>query len=793
MMRLLPLLALTLFACKDDGSTPEDTNIGGTDSGPSEVIDNDGDGVPAEEDCDDDDAAVNPAAAEICDGVDNNCDGEVDGANAEGATSWYPDTDGDGYGVEEGAVIDCEAPPGFVAEAQDCVPDDAAFYPGAPETDCLDPNDYNCDGSVGFADGDGDGFAACEECDDGSAAVNPDATEVCDGVDNNCDAVTDGADAADASTWYQDADTDGYGDLDFSTLACEQPAGYAADSTDCDDAQATVNPGATELCNLVDDDCDTLIDEDAADASVWYDDGDGDGYGDPDASLSACEQPSGAVADNTDCDYADGDVSPADAEICDGLDNNCDGSVDEGAADDAATWYNDSDGDGYGDAGSSVSACEAPTGYVSDATDCDDGEGAVNPGEDEVCDGVDNDCDGLTDDSSATDAKTYYSDADGDSYGNASSVLKACSKPTGAVGNKKDCDDGDSAVSPAASEVCDGIDNNCDGLTDDGSAIDATSYYLDGDCDGFGDASALTPSCTSLGDDYTTDSSDCDDADARSFPSATEVCEGADNDCDGSADNSCSTAIEISAPSHDPVNSPAEASACARLGELTTSMNPHDYTNLPSYMKILEGSSTGLASASDFAADYVDFSIRCGSNYSVAPGNYTASTIPWPTLPSTSSGGAGRIRGYINIGCGDELNYTFGLIGNDSVALYIEGQEIMKNNWSDGQWKKFRYVSFPGPGLYAVEVQWSTNLSCEIDPLEVVWSPGFVAGYDNYDTMCASSSCLYGTGVVIPGFTILDFNNLVQSSDGSATSCDQCSTSADCASGETCNSAGICE
>ncbi|MBK6577606.1 MAG: putative metal-binding motif-containing protein [Sandaracinaceae bacterium] len=86
------------------------------------------------------------------------------------------------------------------------------------------------------------------------------------------------------------------------------------------------------------------------------------------------------------------------------------------------------------------------------------------------------------------------------------------------MGNKKDCDDGDSAVSPAASEVCDGIDNNCDGLTDDGSAIDATSYYLDGDCDGFGDASALTPSCTSLGDDYTTDSSDCDDADAAASP-----------------------------------------------------------------------------------------------------------------------------------------------------------------------------------------------------------------------------------------------------------------------------------
>ena len=179
-------LFFTLAACKDESSdvgsdstitgtdsdTPDDTNAPDDTSAPT---DNDGDGVPADEDCDDNNAEVFPGAAESCDGLDNNCDGSVD----EGVLStFYVDGDGDGYGDTAQPVEACEAPEGASALGDDCDDEDAAFNPGASETDCDDPNDYNCDGSTGFADNDSDGFAACQECDDGDAAVNPDATEV---------------------------------------------------------------------------------------------------------------------------------------------------------------------------------------------------------------------------------------------------------------------------------------------------------------------------------------------------------------------------------------------------------------------------------------------------------------------------------------------------------------------------------------------------------------------------------------------------------------------------------------
>ena len=255
-MTLLLSLSFALVACKDDGSdsvTPSDS-VGSTDSdaGPTDA---DGDGYDVETDCDDDNAAVNPAAAETCDGLDNNCDGVAD----EGVTStFYQDADGDGYGDDAAPVDACEAPEGASALGGDCDDADVAFNPGAAEIDCDDPNDYNCDGSTGYADGDNDGFAACQECDDGDATINPSATEVCDERDNNCDGSTD---EGVTSTFYQDTDTDGYGDPDFSAQACEAPAGYTADSSDCDDAAATVNPGATEVCNGLDDDCDTLTDD----------------------------------------------------------------------------------------------------------------------------------------------------------------------------------------------------------------------------------------------------------------------------------------------------------------------------------------------------------------------------------------------------------------------------------------------------------------------------------------------------------------------------------------------------
>ena len=498
----LTILALTLAACKDDGPPVSETALPPTDSG--SAVDNDGDGVPADEDCDDDDASVNPSAQELCDGLDNNCDGQAD----EGVLlSWYADGDGDGYGAGE-PIEACAAPEGHVAVAEDCDDARADINPAAAETDCADPTDYNCDGSTGFADNDGDGFPACEDCDDADGAVNPDGVEVCDGLDNNCDGLTDGADALDAATYYQDRDGDTFGDADFMELACAAPEGYAAQAGDCDDGAAAVNPSATEVCNTIDDDCDAAIDEDdAADAGAWYADSDGDCFGDADVAQLACEAPEGTVADASDCDDGETAVNPDAAEVCDGQDNNCDGAIDEASAADAATWYSDADEDGFGDASAPLVACDQPAGAVADSQDCDDGLAAVNPDATELCDGQDNDCDGDTDEPDAADAATWYSDDDGDGYGDGGAPVLGCDAPTGTVADATDCDDSDVSVNPGEAEVYyDGVDADCDEASDydaDGDGDDA-ELYGGGDCDD-GDAGAYTglncrpdPGCVSV-------------------------------------------------------------------------------------------------------------------------------------------------------------------------------------------------------------------------------------------------------------------------------------------------------
>ena len=129
--------------------------------------------------------------------------------------------------------------------------------------------------------------------------------------------------------------------------------------------------------------------------SIYYPDNDGDGYGDPGGAVSACGAPDGYVANDLDCDDGDPTVYRGAEELCDGIDNDCDGEVDEDGS--LLSYYYDADIDGYGDPATAIFACEQPFGYVDNGDDCDDGNSVIYPGATEACDGIDNDCDGEID------------------------------------------------------------------------------------------------------------------------------------------------------------------------------------------------------------------------------------------------------------------------------------------------------------------------------------------------------------------------------------------------------------
>jgi len=479
----------------DEHSERRDQVVGDSrvdDTAPPDMSDFDGDGYALDRDCDDGDPTVHPDADERCNGVDDDCDGDIDEDDAIDALTWFRDDDGDGFGDADATHQACTQPSGWVQ-----------------------------------SDGD---------CDDTDEAIHPDALETCNEVDDNCNHRVD-EDATDAPTWYSDSDADGYGDPDSEHVACEQPSGTVADASDCDDQHASANPAAAERCNGHDDDCDGQIDEDdSEDALPWWVDSDGDGYGDSSVETIACEPPSGYIAPAAqfDCDDADATVNPGASETCDGVDEDCDGTVDEGAVD-VSTWYADADGDGYGDSTRSRDACDQPTGYVADGSDCMDRNSWIHPGAGETCDGVDEDCDGTVDDG-AIDMSTWYADADGDGYGEAGSPTSACEPPSGYSADSSDCDDGDASVHPGASETCDSVDQDCDGTADEG-ATDMGTWYSDADGDGYGDASISSTGC-SQPSGTVSDGSDCDDGDAAIHPGATELCSGVDEDCDGAVDDS---------------------------------------------------------------------------------------------------------------------------------------------------------------------------------------------------------------------------------------------------------------
>ncbi len=248
--------------------------------------------------------------------------------------------------------------------------------------------------------------------------------------------------------------------------------------------------------------------------TTFFVDVDGDGHGNPDLSANACDAPDGYAAVGDDCDDDNPAIHPDADEICDGLDDDCDGSVDANAID-TQTWYPDADLDGFGGT-PSTSTCVQPDGYVAADGDCDDTATGVHPGALEICDGVDDDCDALTDedDPDLIDGTTWYPDADDDGYGDAASGVLACVPLDDSVLDDTDCDDTNAAVRPDAEEVCDTIDNDCDGLVDDDDdpIADSSTFYVDADGDGFGDAAVAHVGCVQPADSTDNDD-DCDDTD----------------------------------------------------------------------------------------------------------------------------------------------------------------------------------------------------------------------------------------------------------------------------------------
>jgi hypothetical protein len=555
--------------------------------------DSDGDGFPdarccngdsCGNDCDDTLPSAHPGEAETCDGFDNDCDGTAD----EGVQRvFYTDGDGDGFGDPTGdTMLACFTPEGFASGDTDCDDSRGFVRPGGVEQCDLEepPLDEDCDGEANpdslcncevgdsrtCAEGGLVGVcgAGTQSCDTGAwgACSIAGSAEVCDGEDDDCDGVTD--EGLTVQCWA-DGDGDGFalaGSPErFECPDASRPAvgGCPVGTTnrapvgavdgvvqfECDDADPAIRPDQAEICNSVDDDCDGAVDEGTT--IECFVDADGDSYPPSGAlPMDRCPGAGGGcpggftdrdpAAGAIDCDDGDVGISPAVAEACNGDDDDCDGSVDEGAT---LTCFTDGDGDSYAPASATPEMlCAAGGGGCpgsrtsrspAEGADCDDGAPAVNPTAGETCNGDDDDCDSAIDEGVTINC---YVDADGDGFAaSGATAMSLCAESGG-------CPSGFTATPPTSGTDC-----------DDGSpSLQLTiRCWVDGDDDGYADLGAAESEVCASGCPAgatarrpTSARNDCDDADPTRSPAVSEVCDGVDEDCDGVVDDGFATVTQ---------------------------------------------------------------------------------------------------------------------------------------------------------------------------------------------------------------------------------------------------------
>ena len=466
-------VALSVFGC--GGSGPE-SDAGSLDSGPARDTNSDAPACHADVDCDDGifcdgtercvmGACVAGTAPACSDAIA--CTRDFCSEDRHACTHQVPDMDHDGHGAM--SCVDAHGTP----LGDDCADDDANDFPGNTEVCDAMHHDEDCNVHThGHVDADSDGFedATCcngtdcgTDCDDSNRSVNPSATEVCNLIDDDCDAHVDEGTGV---MLFTDADRDGYGDSAMATsMHCGDAVGYSARGLDCNDTSVAVHPGQPELCDMIDNDCDMIVDENTA-AVTWYVDHDGDGYGTTtQPTLSSCTPQTGYSLLGTDCDDDTTARSPRAPEVCNALDDDCNGRADYAIA---PGDLEDDDADHSPDL-----HCGAPLG-----ADCNDRDPLALPGAPEICNGRDDDCDGHIDED-ATSA-TFHHDGDHDGYGDPGTTVIACFSPMEYVLDASDCDDTSPTRHPGALELCNASDDDCDGTIDEAPAAMSCGAYPHG-------------------------------------------------------------------------------------------------------------------------------------------------------------------------------------------------------------------------------------------------------------------------------------------------------------------------